>query len=62
MMNFQVGFGRICITPIEPVPLGGYGNTSRRISQTNIQRARKYAVTEIQAKVYEIISIVLNEQ
>ena len=34
----------------------------RRISQTNIQRARKYAVAEIQAKVYEIISIVLNEQ
>ena len=33
-MDFQVGFGRICITPIEPVPLGGYGNTSRRISQT----------------------------
>jgi len=33
-MEFQVGFGRVCITPTEPVPLGGYGNTSRRISQT----------------------------
>lgn len=32
-MEFQVGFGRVCITPSEPVPLGGYGNTSRRISQ-----------------------------
>lgn len=33
-MDFQVGFGRVCITPTEPVPLGGYGNTDRRISET----------------------------
>lgn len=33
-MDFQVGFGRVCITPTEPVPLAGYGNTSRRISQS----------------------------
>lgn len=31
--GFQVGFGRVDITPIDdPVPLSGYGNTSKRIS------------------------------
>lgn len=30
--KLQVGFGRIDITPLEPVPLRGYGNTSKRIS------------------------------
>lgn len=33
-MDFLAGFGRVCITPTEPVPLAGYGNTSRRISET----------------------------
>ena len=33
-MEFQVGFGRVCITPTDPVPLGGYGNSSLRVSQT----------------------------
>ena len=30
--KLQVGFGRADITPLEPVPLRGYGNTSKRIS------------------------------
>ena len=30
----QVGFGRSDITPTESVPLAGYGNTSRRMSQS----------------------------
>ena len=30
----SVGFGRADITPMERVPLAGYGNTSRRISTT----------------------------
>ena len=29
----KIGYSRIDITPTEPVPLAGYGNTSRRISQ-----------------------------
>lgn len=29
---FRVGFGRVNITPRESVPLGGYGNTSKRLS------------------------------
>lgn len=29
----SVGFGRADISPLEPVPLAGYGNTSRRISK-----------------------------
>ena len=29
----KIGYARIDITPTEPVPLAGYGNTSRRISQ-----------------------------
>ena len=33
-MEFQVGFGRVCITPADPVPLGGYGNSSLRVSQS----------------------------
>lgn len=33
-MDFLTGFGRVCITPTESVPLAGYGNTSRRMSQT----------------------------
>ena len=33
-MKFQVGFGRVCITPTDPVPLSGYGNSSLRVSQT----------------------------
>ncbi len=33
-----VGFGRTDITPLEPVPLRGYGNTSRRISKIVIDR------------------------
>jgi len=33
MKQLQVGFGRKKITPQVPVPLGGYGNSSRRISQ-----------------------------
>lgn len=33
-MEFQVGYGRVCITPLDPVPLAGYGNTSRRVSQS----------------------------
>ena len=28
----KIGYARIDITPTEPVPLAGYGNTSRRIS------------------------------
>ena len=32
--TFRVGFGRICITPSESVPLAGYGNTSKRMSQS----------------------------
>lgn len=33
-MNFLAGFGRVCITPTAPVPLGGYGNSSLRVSET----------------------------
>ena len=33
-MDFLTGYGRVCITPQESVPLAGYGNTSRRMSQT----------------------------
>ena len=29
---FRVGFGRVNIIPRESVPLGGYGNTSKRLS------------------------------
>ena len=29
----KIGYSRIDITPTEPVPLAGYGNTSFRISQ-----------------------------
>ena len=32
--TFQVGFGRVNITPDDPVPLAGYGNTNQRISST----------------------------
>jgi len=32
--TLSVGFGRTNISPTEPVPLGGYGNTSNRLSQT----------------------------
>ena len=32
MSEFLVGFGRVDITPREPLPLMGYGNTMRRIS------------------------------
>ena len=28
----RIGFGRADITPVESVPLRGYGNTSRRMS------------------------------
>ena len=35
-----VGFGRADITPLEPVPLRGYGNTSRRISRIVIDRLK----------------------
>ena len=31
--QLQVGFGRRCITPQESVPLGGYGNVMKRMSQ-----------------------------
>ena len=31
--QFQVGFGRKCITPTESMPLGGYGNVMKRMSQ-----------------------------
>ena len=34
-MALMVGYGRVCITPEESVPLGGYGNTSKRMS-TNV--------------------------
>lgn len=30
--DLQVGYGRVDITPTEPVPLRGYGNTSKRLS------------------------------
>lgn len=30
---FKVGYSRVDITPTESVPLGGYGNTSQRMSQ-----------------------------
>lgn len=32
-MELKIGFGRTDITPIEPVPLAGYGNAQDRISQ-----------------------------
>lgn len=31
--TFQVGFGRVNITPEDSVPLAGYGNTSKRMSK-----------------------------
>jgi len=31
--SMKIGYSRIDITPTQPVPLAGYGNTSRRISQ-----------------------------
>ena len=31
--DFSVGFARVCITPEESVPLGGYGNVMTRMSQ-----------------------------
>lgn len=33
MSKLRVGYCRINITPFEPVPLAGYGNTSMRVSQ-----------------------------
>lgn len=33
MSNLRVGYCRINITPFEPVPLAGYGNTSTRVSR-----------------------------
>jgi len=36
--KLQVGFGRIDITPLEPVPLRGYGNTSKRISNNVLSK------------------------
>ena len=33
MSNLRVGYCRINITPFEPVPLAGYGNTSTRVSK-----------------------------
>ena len=30
---FYVGYGEALMNPIEPTPLGGYGNTSKRLSQ-----------------------------
>lgn len=32
-MELKIGFGRTDITPLEPVPLAGYGNAKDRISQ-----------------------------
>lgn len=34
MSYFQAGYSRVCITPTESVPLAGYGNTSKRMSQS----------------------------
>lgn len=31
-MSIHVGFGRRCITPLESVPMAGYGNTTQRMS------------------------------
>lgn len=31
---FLAGYSRVCITPAESVPLAGYGNTSKRMSQS----------------------------
>ena len=36
-MKNYVGYSRVCITPTESVPLGGYGNTSKRMS-TSVAR------------------------
>lgn len=37
-MNMKVGFARVDITPDYPVPLGGYGNTSSRMSERILDR------------------------
>ena len=34
MSEFSVGYSRVCITPRESVPLAGYGNTDKRMSQS----------------------------
>ena len=34
MAKFSVGYSRVCITPKESVPLAGYGNTSKRMSES----------------------------
>lgn len=31
--TFRIGYGQASMNPVEPVPLGGYGNTSTRMSQ-----------------------------
>ena len=33
-MSMKVGYSRVCITPTESVPLAGYGNTSKRMSDS----------------------------
>lgn len=37
-MNMKVGYSRVDITPEESVPLGGYGNTSARMSNNILDR------------------------
>lgn len=34
MKQFLAGYSRVCITPQESVPLAGYGNTSKRMSES----------------------------
>jgi len=44
-MQLRFGFGRSCITPEESVPLGGYGNTSKRMSENVLDELYATAIT-----------------
>lgn len=56
--GFQVGFGRVDISPQEPVPLMGYGNTDKRISTEQLDPlyATCVAIRDVEGKVLLMIS------
>ena len=62
MSNLQVGFGRAVITPKTSVPLGGYGNTSKRMSETVLDdlMATCVAVTDEKGETLLLLSLDLS--
>ena len=46
--TFQVGFGRVDITPTSPMPMGGYGQTDKRLHQNVLDKiyATALAITD----------------